>query len=257
MTSPFGKFLAPIVVPTGGWAWVCDAGTATIPAGTYATPLHLAETLEDQIISEIDTGTVVVSSVGITTITITGMTSVTWASCADALLTALGFDETEPVAATVVVSTSAHTHGWYPGTITEGVTGGIGISSDNSWEPEDLVEGNRSGAGQQAIVGPDRDVWSRTLMFGVIKRPEKVHPTRGPLCFGRVDKWRTKNIWWYPDRDDGVAGTYGTQGDPADDDTDSDCDYYIVTVLGTPRFTPHASHPDFFTFQLRLNAEPD
>jgi hypothetical protein len=260
--SAWGKFLAPITVPTGGWDFkITGEDVAVIPAATYATVLHLCAAL-DTVLEGIDDSTVTVSSVGIVTIMNDSMTGVDWGDCSDALLLVLGFDETESVLNSVVTANNPHTYGWYPGIISYGSTRGEGVADDSTWEPQDASVSSKAGDGTQTIIGPERLEYRRTLRFATIHKDEYNHPSRGAKRL--MDLWRYSELFWYPDREDGVVGTYGTQGDPGpttyhDDDTlDTAGSYYwLVTQNRTPRLQRNATHPDWFSIDLILNAEPD
>ncbi len=250
--SVFGKILASITVPSGGWTFQWDADDVTVAAGSYATPLHLGEALRVAVSTAGYGATASFTSAGIYSLTISDMSSDDWANTTNALSLALGFDETEAVVGTTLTGTNPHPDGWYPGTISFGATGGVGLTGDSDFQPVNVGEGVVSGAGQQAHVGPSRPPWERTLSFGYIERAEMQHRTRGPIAL--KSRWRYRDLVWYPDRDDGDCGDYGTQGDPDDDAT---ADYWLLTVVGEPQLTPHTQRPDLFNVQVRVNGEPD
>lgn len=257
MASQWGKYLAPITIATA-WDFVfADGGgshTVTVPAATYATPLHVARALRTAIRAiaggDHAADTVVVSSTGYTTITCAGMTSVTWASCTAALKTFFGFS-TESVSANAVTSTLATTHGWFPGVITRDVALGEGLAEDTGWDADDIAAVSQSGAGAQHIIAPSRYPYRRTLVYGCLGKTEVRDGTRGVRPFR--DRRRTSEWYWYPDRDDGTVESYGTQGDPGYNnwEDDDDCDYYIVTVL-TPPVATRLSRPDLFSVTMTL-----
>jgi hypothetical protein len=257
MASQFPKFLASVIVPTGGWDFEWNEDGVTIPAGTYDTPLHLAAALE----TALDVGytaTVTISPVGKTTINITTMTSMVWGSTDDALSTALGFDETETVSSNTIVSTNQHTHGWYPGVISfgSGTSFGAGPTSDSGWQTADQLTRTYSGAGNARIIGPARRLYTRRIMFGPLKRLE-IFNTRGTGAIEFRDRWSTKVLWWYPDRTDGAVGSYGTQVDPGDSnyEVDSDGQYFKVTLFRDIETQNTGNNADWFTIDIQVAAE--
>jgi hypothetical protein len=270
MASPWGKFLAPIVVPTGGWNFVyvdsTGTQTATVAAGTYANILTLCDELHDKIEVEsgADTCVIAVTSVGIVSILITeDFDSITWASTNDDLEAALGLDGTETVSSNTITANNRHTYGWYPGVISfangnTDTTHGGGITRDSGWKPDDVTKAIISGSGKARIIGPARFPMTRTLSFGPLHRDEVFEDrSRGVVCL--MDKWRTDELYWYPDRTVGTVGSSDDQGDPGDPDydVDADCDYWLVTQNRASRITPAGGNPDWFNVQLVLNGEPD
>ncbi len=255
MASEWSKFLWPITVPTGGWVWAYNDGgakTSTIPAGTYDTILHLCKELEDQNGS----GSVTVSGVGIVEIKITSLASVTWASCSDDLLLALGFAETESVASATVTASLVHRFGWYPGLLSVPSTGGVGLESDTESRAGGKVARTISGSGKGRSVGPARRTYSRTVRFGAINRTERRDKHRGPLAL--EDSAAHLVVWWYFDRTDGVPGTYGTQVDPGypNYNADSDGNYIKIFLDGELLFTDATATPRWATVGMTFNVEP-
>ena len=261
--SAWGKFLAPVTVPAGGWVFGWNeaapggAETVTVAAGSYATILHLVKDLSDELTAFDATYGATVSSVGVVTITLESGATTDWASTDDDLEVALGFAGSESVSGTTLTASKKHRYGWYPGTISFGVTNGAGVTGDSGWIVEDQTIRSFAGSGSARLVAPARRLYTRSLRYGPIKRLEALESReRGPAAF--MDKWATDDIWWYFDRDDGVVGTYGTQVDPGATsyDVDSDGNYSIVTMSRQPDFTETGSNPDWFDVRLRLNAEP-
>lgn len=252
--SAFGKIFAPITVGTGGWTFgfmeSAAHRTVTIPAATYDTILELLTALDDALDVSY-TPTITISAVGIISIQIAEMTADDWAAT-DGEFEQLGFALTETISGTTLTATYQHWWGWYPGVLTFGASGGVGLEADTEWMPVEVSDGIVSGAGELAIIAPTRPPYERQLAFGAISRAEMRDRNRGPICLR--DRWRTKVLRWYPDRDI----TPGTQGDPGSPyyDTDADCSYYEVTVRGEPTIERHAGHPDWFNVRVRLNAEP-
>ena len=116
MANP--KLLASITVPTGGWDFVGDDGsafTATIPAGEYDSILELLGELEGEINAEAGTltFTAAVSSLGIVTITATNAWTVTWATTNEDLVAMLGFAGDETVSTATLTATYRHHAAWY------------------------------------------------------------------------------------------------------------------------------------------------
>lgn len=263
MASAYGKFLAQVTVPTGGWDLAFSTSTAesaTVTAGTYGSVLSVGKELQDQLRAlggDHTSDTVVISTtqgstLGKTTLTIAGVLSMTWASCDDGLTTLFGFDETESLSSSTVTSTNAHTHGWYPGHVSYNT--GEGIQYDSGWVADEVGVESIAGNGEMQSVGPDRLPYTRTLRFGALHRDEVVDERdRGCACF--FDRWRRVPIRWYMDREDGSVGSYGTQGDPGAYHNDDDCDFYIIKVKGQPRRTV-LTHPDWFSFELTMHGQP-
>lgn len=257
MSSAWGKFLAQVTVPTGGWTldWTAAAGVtiATVPAGTYATVLHLCEALEDALVAlggAHVTDTVTVSASGIVTITIDGITGVVWATTDDDLETALGLAGTEAPVGDVLTGTLIHAHAWYPGILSYGATRGEGITADDNPQPADDMIRQYSGSGVAQLVAPARRHYLRPLRFGLIRKAEAWHKQKGPVCL--MDRWATLPLYWYPDRDIGEVGSYGTQIDPGAPyyEGDDDGDYHVVTVAEKPRIERNPSHPDWYSVEV-------
>jgi len=271
MASPFGKFFAPITVPTGGWTldWVASSGTSiiTITAGDYADILALATQLQTQLRAlgagppDHTADAVQISRLGIVSIYIVAMTGQAWATTDAAFSEAFGFAETEAVASNYLVGTIPHAYGWYPGAISFGVGDGYGagIAADTGWIVADETLVTTAGSGASRIIAPARRRYTRTVRFGPLKKSEALDArNRGPAAL--MDRWSTGVLRWYLDRDsaDGASATVGTQMDPGapEYDIDTDHDYYKVTLIETPTITPIASNPDWFDVTLKLNAEP-
>ena len=258
MASQWGKYLAPITIATA-WDFVfaCSVHTThtvQIPAGTYATPLHVARALRTALraLTGHSGATVTMSSTGYTTITVSTLQSITYGSCTAALKTFFGFAGTETMVQNGSVTSSlATTHGWFPGVITRGVALGEGLAEDTGWDADDIAAVAQSGAGAQHIIAPSRYPYRRTLVYGCLGKTEVRDGTRGVRPFR--DRRRTSEWYWYPDRDDGTVESYGTQGDPGYNnwEADTDCDYYIVTVL-TPPVATRLSRPDLFSVTMTL-----
>ena len=259
--SDWGKFLAQVSVLTGetDFVFVDGAGshTAQVLPGDYDSVLSLANILESKIQAEAGgTPSVEISSTGYCTITISGLISVTWGSCSSRLMGDLGYALTESVSGGAVAATNAHKYGWYPGVVSYGTARGEGVAEDTGWYPVDSVGRQVAGSGAARLIGPSRMAYTRRLGFGTLHRDEVLKERdRGVICF--ADRWATKEFRWYPDRDDGTVSSYGTQGDPADYDTDSTCDFWVATLTEQPRVDPGAAtHPDYFHVSLVLNGEP-
>ena len=263
MTSAWGKLLGEVVVPTGGWdfKWTDNSPrTATIPAATYDTYLHLMDALLDAIdaVVPLYTNDITVSSVGFTTVTIgdgTGdLQSITYATCSDALMTAMGFVETEMISDDAVTAAGQHTHCWYPGTITHNYSlyRGAGLAGGALWLPQDVAVRTKSGSGNARIVTPGMLPRTRALRFDLIDLDEARHPTRGVAAL--METHLASKFYWYLDRTVGNVGSYGTAIDPWDD-VDDDGDYYVVTLDGQPKLPVRAEHPRKFQVELVLNAE--
>lgn len=267
MSSPFGKFLAPVVVPTGGWDLVVvDAGgssTVTVPAGAYATVYGLGLELQDQI-RDLGGGhanaIVLISAMGQCTIDDAATTAYTWASSDDDLCEALGFDGTESVSSSSVSATNTVTHAWYPGVLTRGSSDGAGVISDTGWIAENPSRSSVSGSGKTREIGPTRPPYMRDLRIGLVGSDEHRDRVRGPKIL--LDRFRYSRIVWVPDRDDYsllMSIQNATQGDPGspyfeDDDDGKNC--WIVTLSRDPDIRRDQMRPDYAQIGLRLNAEP-
>jgi len=267
--SAWGKFFAQIVVPTCGWTIRFEDSaswyTATLPAGTYATILHLLDELMDAMTTESGGNYYSsLSAAGITTIDGDDFTDIDWSNTSDDLEDCLGYDGTETVG-TALVGTNPHLYGWYPGMISRGSTLGEGLSYDDEWQPEDMIARAYAGTGAARLISPARMKYTRHLRYGTIHRDEIWHRTRGVKCM--MDRWATGSLYWYMDRDDGirtagvpawVTGYFGGQCDPGYEwyNNDDSGEYYIVTLNEMPRLTVNASHPDWWSVDLSLNAEP-
>jgi len=183
--------------------------------------------------------------------------SVTFSSCTEALLTVLGFDETETVTSdTYILATNRPRYVWFPGVGSYGTASGVGVTSDTGWLPVDAQSRIVSGAGNVRVTGPSRMQYTRRLRFEAMKRAEAVEARHtGPIAL--MDSWATMALRWYPDRDVGVVGAVGTQGDPGPPSyhVDADCDYWAVRVTRQPRIQ-QAKDPDWFTITIELNGEP-
>lgn len=257
--SDFSKFLTQVTVGTGGWNFTFKEGasnrTVNIPAATYDTVLDLLVALYDAIDASYTNPVVTCSSVGIVAIGCDEMDTMNWALTSSGLLQ-LGFVGTEAPVSNLLTSTGPHHWGWYPGTITHGLTGGAGFSSDSGWQAVESVASEVSGAGERTSIGPSRPDYQRRLVVEAVRRDESHHISRGPIRF--LDRWRHKKIRFYPDRDDGTVAGGGSQGDPGSPyfDDDSTCEYWLVRLADAPKVTEAGGFPDYFITTLTLGAEP-
>jgi hypothetical protein len=261
--SAWGKILAPVVVPAGGWLWSWATGLdatnlATIPAGTYGTILSLAEALETEL-DKLAGSTVEISSTGIASVKSNYLTAVHWASCADALLSTLGYSEDETITlpdttSATITATSRHRYGWYPGVLSHGAARGEGLAGDSAWQVADEVGRIVSGAGRMRALAPSRRRYTRTLRWAAIRRSEYEDQYRGPSLL--EEHGATRSLRWYPDRADGVCDNQGTQGDPASSRSDAAGYYWLVTLTEPPAVEWSSQYPDLCSVQLVLNGEP-
>lgn len=269
MTSPYGCILAPMIVPTGGWAfdWVASSGTSiiTIPAGSYASMVEFCAAWQTALRAlgagppDHRADTVSFLQTGRITLYIVAATDTAFATCADDLLTVAGFDETETFSAAYITANDQMSYAWFPGQISFGTSSGAGLSADSGWLVTDEALAVVAGSGTARIIAPARRRYTRTLRFGPIKREEALLARNtGPAAL--MDRWATGVLRWYPDRDHngGVSFTAGTQLDPGPSyyEIDSDGDYYAVTLTDAPTITPISNHPDWFDVTLKFNAEP-
>lgn len=234
----WGKFLArDIVIPVGGWTWAWKEGltdrSATIPAGTYDTALHVAAALDDAC-SGVAATTVTVSQVGKTTVNTLGMTEMRWASTTDGLAALLGFDQDELVVGGEVSSSHGHTHGWYPGALSHDYSlyRGAGLARGALWIPVDVAIRQYAGNDDARIVTPGQLRPRRALRFDLVTLAEARDLNRGVAQL--LEQHLHRRFRWYLDRTVGAPGSYGTQGDPRAD-TDDDCDWWAITLEGQPR----------------------
>lgn len=269
MSSAYGKILAPVIVPAGGWNLVINdsggATTVTVPAGTYATVYDLGLELQGQIQAETGPPThasdlVAITAIGQCTITSTETTSYTWGSSDSDLYEALGFAGTESVSSDVVTATSRVDHGWWPGVITRGTGSGAGVISDTGWVAENPSKSAISGSGKTREIGPTRPPYSRDLRIGLVNSTEHRDRARGPKIF--LDRYRYSRLVWVPDRDDYYLATSlqsATQGDPGApyyQDDDDAVHWWQVTLSRDPDIRRDQMRPDYAQIGLRLNAEP-
>ena len=261
MSSPWGKFLAEIVVPAGGWDWSWTdpaAQLVTIPAGRYDSILDLCSELSAQIVAAGRVPTITVSSVGQVRIYIINgmvqMTGIVWAACSDDLSDAMGYDETEAVVAGAVVATERHRWGWYPGVIGRGDADGEGLASDSGWQVSDSVGSVVAGSGRARLIAPARRLYRRVVRFGSIRRTEALDRLRGPVCL--QDLWSTGTLDWYVDRDYGTVAFLESQRDPGYPHWDSDIAYarWKVTISRVT-LTP-VEGPTWWNVEIHMEAEP-
>jgi hypothetical protein len=252
----FSKFLADVTVPTGGWdfAWTDTGGAhvATVGAGSYSFIGFMAM-LDEKIEALADDNlTLHLSSEGAVTLDDDSAWTVTWATTDDALSTLLGFDESESVDGShVLTASSDHRSGWYPGLVTYGSGDGEGFLSDTRWQPVDMIGRSLAGSGEQSSVKPGRIPYERTIVIDMIGTTEGDDPYRGPKAF--LDQYATK-IWsWYEDRDTGTAAAEGTQGDP---DVDTTADYWRVDCKSCD-IAISQKHFSYYTVTLTFNGRPD
>jgi hypothetical protein len=261
--SSWGKFLAPVTASTGGWAFVWSTSdvrfTATIPAGSYDTYMHMMSTLGDQIDTQLTdhaaTGKIWVTSTAITNFNVTEFKAIIWASSNTALLSTMGFDQNETATSTVIATNEIHAYAWYPGLLSLPPSGGVGLEDDTGSEPEDTSVRTIAGSGKSRGVGPARDTYTRTMRFSAIRRTEYEAKNRGPRNF--LDRWKNKQIWWYPDRSVGLVSSYSTQVDPGYPyyDVDDDGGYFKL-FISRVQFTRATSTPRWQTVTMTANVEP-
>jgi len=261
--SAWGKLLVPVVVPTGGWAWSWGSGFdatnyVTVPAGTYGTILSLADALEDEI-DKVAGSYVEISSTGIASVRINYLTAVHWISCADSLLTTLGYTEEEEVVSpnntqSTVTASLHHRYGWYPGVASHGAARGEGLAGDSAWQVADEVGRAFSGSGRIRAIAPSRRRYTRTLRWAAIRRSEYEDQYKGPALF--EEHAATRSFRWYPDRDIGTVDDQGTQLDPAVSRSDTTAYYWLVSLTEAPAVEWSSQYPDLCSVQLILNGEP-
>lgn len=256
MASPFGKFLWPIVVPTGGYTIAfSDAGgakTANVAAGTQTSILGFLSALKTAMDGASAVNfTCAVTALGI--VSISGDASWTWTegSTTAGLKTLLGLAGTEQTAHVgsnyILTATSQHTHGYYPGLLTYGytTTDGNGVSDDTDWQPEWPVVEAIAGDGTSCVVGPDSPTYVRTLTFGKINQTEYRNATIGLLGF-----WNSciaSQFRYYEDREDGTVASPGTQN----------TDYYLCKIRRDGVQVDVDKTGEWrCSFSVRMNKEP-
>ena len=260
--SSFGKILAEITVPTGGWTLSFNhlgVKTATIPAGTYTSVLTLIAALASAIDTAIaGTSTCTVSGAGIVSISTPSLSLIYWSACTAGLRTFLGIVGTLNESAVDNAVTHTHTHGWYPGVITYGTSDGVGLAADTGWMADDVASRTIAGSGSARIISPARLSYTRVLTFDGLHRDEALADReRGAMAVS--DRWISSKLTWYPDRDLGTVASTGTQGDPGHPyyDDDADCDYWVVTTKRTPKVSGSGSqNPDYMRVDVEINGEP-
>jgi hypothetical protein len=246
--SQWGKFLAAVVVPTGGWDFSWSDGTnrtLTVPAGTYTTVLDLLDEMHTQHSAVVGT----CSSTGQVVLTVSSINSMRWSYTTDALSSCLGFAETESPSAGAVTATNRHTHGWYPGTISFGYTKGEGLAADSEWQPDEAPAVAVAGSGTATVVAGSRPIYRRTLLFDLIKQTELVHRTRGVMAMAVAH--RTVDVCWFQNRDIGTVAAQGTKGDPH---SSSSADYWSCKT--TIQWEPNGTNPDYYSVQVDLIGQP-
>lgn len=263
--SAWGKFLAPVTASSWTFAWNDGSPqSVNITDGTYDTVYHLANNLNTKI-KDVDASNYVYFAELYSNrcrIYLNNAASITWASCTDALTSALGFDETETIQSpgSYIWASSQPEYAWFPGVISRGAALGEGLQDDSGWQPTDLISRKEAGSGVVRKIGPARQRYERRLRFGSVKRTELFNKTKGVVCLS--DRWVYDTLRWYPDRDDIsiVTGTLseGTQMDPGYNnyETDDDHEYWIVSLANNPVFNRTPSHPDWFSVDLVFTADP-
>ena len=257
--SSWSKFLFPVTVPTGGWTWAYSTASAkavTVSSAAYPTVLHLFGNLSTAINDETASSRVRVNTAtGKVTINIPGLTAPNFAGCSTDLLSTLGFDGTETRSSTALTANEVHGWAWYPGLLSLPDNGGVGLEDDTGNDPEETSVWTVSGSGKGRGVGPDRDLYMRTLLFGAVKTEEYFSRIRGP----RMMKDRVKNlvVWWYFDRDKGDPGNYSTQVDPGSSNWEVDADgAYVKAYIRSVKWQRLASTPRLRNVTVQMNIEP-
>jgi len=231
--SSWGKLLVCDVVVPATWSFAWHEGathrSVDVAAATYDTVLHVAAALQTALRAlggGHTSDSVAISEVGKTTITVSGMTAHRWDATTDALATMLGFDETEAVASSAIVSSAGHTHGWYPGAVTHNynVNRGAGLVSGARWIPTGTIVRQWAGSGKQRTVKTNTRRMVRPVRFDIVDLAEVQDWGRG---VAGIEPYLDHDWRWYPDRALGLVAAYGTQGDPwSNDDTDATGAHY-------------------------------
>jgi len=266
--SAWGKWLFPIVVPTGGWDFSVAKGEGetagswlgTIAAGTYATILELCDALEKSFDLS-SPSTITVSSVGYVVIRIEAMNGTDWDNCDEDLLDILGYDQTEEIedsglATAHIDAAERHMLGWYPGVLSWGEARGDGVAADSGWRPVDQVGRAMSGARQARLLVPVERKWAREIRYGALTRSERLDDDRGA---GLLEAYGAAcSVRWYPDRDVGTVADPGELMDPLYGREVVEAEgYWCVTLLEPLEAEWHSQHPDRCTVSLVLAAEPE
>jgi hypothetical protein len=262
--SSWSKFLAPVTVSTGGWAWAYSTSgggpyTATIPAGTYDTYLHMMSTLDGLMEADVGANNAVIlvnTNSAKTSVRTAGTTLlVDFDNCNDALLSSMGFDETESPVASTITANHVHQWAWYPGLLSLPSTGGVGLEDDSGNDAQETSVMTVSGSGKGRGVGPARDIYERTLRFSPIRTTEYNDKNRGPIAF--KDRWKNQVLWWYFDREKSDVSSYSTQVDPGYPNWESDDDgAYVKCYVRRTQFTRTTSTPRWRTVTVTFNVEP-
>jgi hypothetical protein len=257
--SVYGKWFRRIVVPTGGYDFGFDrvgADTVTVPAGNYASYLDLMVELQERLQDD-DDGDWYVTVSG-TGITVVGHTTDAWtwteATTDDDLEALMGLDGTEEVATRELTTTSAHTHGWYPGTITFGATAGAGEIVGDDWIKDWPDVAAVSGSGRMRRAAPARPVYRRKVGYDLLHKNESANHIRG---VDGIERGWVHPVLWYPDRDLGTVDDTGTQGDPHDSPLESSCDYWLVYFKRLPERQINSQKATYRRVDIELQAEPD
>ena len=263
--SVYPKFLWPIIIPTGGWDFDADSlvAPATIPPGIYTSILHVLDELETQCEADAsgDDWEWEVDSLG----TVTGWNdggawTVTWGSTTDGLSSVMGFDESEAVdGSDILTSSSQHLNGYYPGLISYGYASNRGVGTTNTkyWAPEWSQVRTVAGNHATRVVGPATARSTMALSFGLIRDIEASDASRGLRAF--VDGCAAFTFYLYPDRSYGTVDAPGTQDAKTFDSGNLPYDDYwccAFTEGGDPVFRQGGGSAGFGTWEMIVNREP-
>ena len=259
--SNWGKYLAEIVVPTGGWVFGYNRGgaaTVTITAGTKPSILELCDELNDLLTAAhpADVWAVTVSEVGFVVIDCDDGWSWTAATTNDDLEDVLGLDGTEAVLGVddTLHANLQHSHCWYPGTITYDylTTRGVGPSTGCAWFAEDVAVRTWAGTGSQRTVVPSRCPVRRSLAYDLISLDEARDHRCGPA--GMRERYQALRWRWYPDRADGTVAAPGGEINPWTE-YDADDEYYTVSLASAPDIKELRGSGKWASTTLVLNGE--
>lgn len=247
MSSIFPKFLWAIEIDITNQTFGYDAGSSVdIDVDNYTTILELLDNLE----TKLGAGyTCSVSEIGIVSITKTSAWTADWGGTDNALETILGFDGTETVDGSyVLTATNQHTAGYYPGVISWGrlTTKGTGFATPLMWQPVWRTVGVRAGNNKMHTIGSQTPSYEASPMLGMISEDEL---TDDFGLFNFSNSCILSQFRLYPDRSDGTVATPGTE----------DTDYYTCKLLNRKGLHPKVGRGTgkYYTCVISMNRETE
>jgi hypothetical protein len=239
---------------TGALTWAWNDGvprSVALTDYTHDTVLELAAHLQVRIRTIDAAATVGISQIGICTVTIPTIVALNWAGTSNELSTRLGFDESEALSGTSVISSSQHERGYYPGLVSYGYYAdrGAGLTAPLCWEPDyhevRVVAGNMV-TRAVATVTPQETC---ELSCGLIKCDTRVGANEWADATYGTRAWHdacvTLPFRLYPNR---YLGTVAAPGTPATGE------YYNCAMAG-PLRRRDGPHPSYCSWSVPINRE--